>query len=149
MADTSIIFHGAETRSNVLDLMRKSSVFVAPYIQEPFGIAPVEALVSGAIPIVTDMGGLKDNFSDIEADMISGNAIVMGNNYSEFTEKISLDLLQRNLVNAARRAYGIVGEKIGSIAGGLIINNGRNQAKTGRWSIERCVDNYVDIYRGN
>lgn len=151
MKSDSIFFDGLKNRVGALEMMRKSSVFIAPYVEEePFGIAPIEALVSGAIPVVTDTVGLKDNFSDIEQDMKNGNAVVMGDNWRRCSsaEKISLDGLRNDIVEGAKRAYRLSGDKIGSFAGAAIINNGRSQAKSGRWSIDKCVNDYLDIYRG-
>lgn len=41
-------------RDDVPDLMRRSDVFVLPSIEEGFGLVCVEALASGAVPLVSD-----------------------------------------------------------------------------------------------
>ncbi|MDP8888184.1 MAG: glycosyltransferase, partial [Thermoproteota archaeon] len=41
----------------LLDLMRRSKVYVHPLPGEPFGISTVEAMSAGIIPVVPDIGG--------------------------------------------------------------------------------------------
>jgi glycosyltransferase involved in cell wall biosynthesis len=41
----------------LLDLMRKSKVYIHPLPGEPFGISTVEAMSAGMIPVVPDIGG--------------------------------------------------------------------------------------------
>jgi glycosyltransferase involved in cell wall biosynthesis len=43
--------------SKLLKLMQESKVYLHPLIGEPFGISTVEAMSSGLIPVVTDVGG--------------------------------------------------------------------------------------------
>jgi len=41
----------------LLDLMRRSKVYVHPLPGEPFGISTVEAMSAGIVPVVPDIGG--------------------------------------------------------------------------------------------
>ena len=43
--------------SKLFKLMQESKVYLHPLIGEPFGISTVEAMSSGLIPVVTDVGG--------------------------------------------------------------------------------------------
>jgi glycosyltransferase involved in cell wall biosynthesis len=43
--------------SKLLELMRESKVYLHPLVGEPFGISTVEAMSSGLIPVVPDIGG--------------------------------------------------------------------------------------------
>jgi alpha-1,2-mannosyltransferase len=43
--------------SRLLDLMRESKVYFHPLLGEPFGISTVEAMSSGLIPVVPNIGG--------------------------------------------------------------------------------------------
>ena len=44
----------------LLDLMRRSKVYVHPLPGEPFGISTVEAMSAGIIPVVPDIGGHRE-----------------------------------------------------------------------------------------
>jgi glycosyltransferase involved in cell wall biosynthesis len=43
--------------NKLLNFMRESKVYLHPLVGEPFGISTVEAMSSGLIPVVPDMGG--------------------------------------------------------------------------------------------
>ena len=44
----------------LLELMRKSKVYLHPFAGEPFGISTVEAMSAGLIPVVPDEGGYTE-----------------------------------------------------------------------------------------
>ena len=62
MGLTNIVFHRDLPRRDQLEIYSRSKVYVHPMIGEHFGIAVVEAMASGLIPIVHKSGG---TWSDI------------------------------------------------------------------------------------
>ena len=143
-SDESIKCHGYMDRGSVIDLLKRSSVFLAPYTDiEPFGIVPIEALACGAVPVVSNVGGMSDNFVDIEKSS-KGNAIVISeinnssiNDNGDFSDAI---------VKSAERAHFCVDHSFGCFAGAGLINNGLQQIADGKWSIEKCAKGYEEVY---
>lgn len=52
-----VLFEKNVRFDRLLDLMRKSKVYLHPLPGEPFGISTVEAMSAGIIPVVPDVGG--------------------------------------------------------------------------------------------
>lgn len=63
-------------KKKTLFLLAASDYFLLPSVEEPCGLMPMLASVFGAIPIVSSVGGLKDNFNQ-------KNSIVVNNNLQE------------------------------------------------------------------
>ena len=59
----SVEFLGLQTPDKVAHLMRKSSVFVLPSLEEGLGVVLLEALASGTPCIGSDVGGIPDVIS--------------------------------------------------------------------------------------
>lgn len=57
-------------------LVSSADFYLNPSLYEPCGLMPMTASLYGAIPIVSQVGGLKDNFNQ-------NNAIIIENNLSE------------------------------------------------------------------
>jgi glycosyltransferase involved in cell wall biosynthesis len=55
---------GALPHSDILALMRRSAIFAAPSRYEPFGLAVVEAAISGAALVVADIATFRELWSD-------------------------------------------------------------------------------------
>jgi glycogen(starch) synthase len=53
-----VLYLGALSRAQVLERMRSSRSFVFPSLNEPFGLAGLEAMASGAVLIHSDRGGM-------------------------------------------------------------------------------------------
>jgi glycosyltransferase involved in cell wall biosynthesis len=99
----------------LLDLMKRSKVYFHPLAGEPFGIAIVEAMASGLIPIVSTIGGSSEfvpseyQYHTIQqaADMIANilgeinddNALARSDRISNIVSKFSIQSYKKNLNN--------------------------------------------------
>ena len=54
-----------------------ADVFVMPSRFEPCGLAQMQAMRYGTLPLVTDVGGLHDTVVDIDADSANGTGVVI------------------------------------------------------------------------
>jgi glycosyltransferase involved in cell wall biosynthesis len=98
-----------------LDLMKRSKVYFHSLAGEPFGIAIVEAMASGLVPIVPTIGGSSEfvpseyQYHTIQqaADMIANilgeinddNALVRSDKISNTVSKFSVQSYKKNLNN--------------------------------------------------
>jgi glycosyltransferase involved in cell wall biosynthesis len=55
---------GALSEEQVLALFRRSSVYVACSVYEPFGLAPLEAALCGCAVVANDIGSLREVWGD-------------------------------------------------------------------------------------
>ena len=99
----------------LLDLMKKSKVYFHPLAGEPFGIAIVEAMASGLVPIVPTIGGSSEfvpseyqyhtiqQAADIIANILNEindeNALARSNRISNTVFKFSIQSYKKNLNN--------------------------------------------------
>jgi glycosyltransferase involved in cell wall biosynthesis len=99
----------------LLDLMKKSKLYFHPLAGEPFGIAIVEAMASGLIPIVPTVGGSSEfvpseyQYHTIQqaADIISNvlneinddNTLARCDKISNILSKFSIQSYKKNLNN--------------------------------------------------
>jgi hypothetical protein len=56
----NVIFHINATQSEKIAVMNRSKFFLHPNINEPFGIATVESILAGSLPLVHNSGGQKE-----------------------------------------------------------------------------------------
>lgn len=83
-------------------LFAGGDLFAMPSRFEPCGLAQMQAMRYGTLPVVTDVGGLHDTVTDIDAAPTAGTGIVAG----EVSAIGVLDALHRGVrawSNAARR----------------------------------------------
>lgn len=81
----------------LLELMRKSKVYLHPFAGEPFGISTVEAMSAGLIPVVPDEGGYTEFVPEYyqfhthqqAADIISKILIASDNNMQTERDQLS------------------------------------------------------------
>lgn len=52
--------HGAVERAEVDRLMQRASIYVAPSLYEPFGLAPLEAALQGCALVLSDIGSFRE-----------------------------------------------------------------------------------------
>jgi len=99
----------------LLDLMKRSKVYFHPLAGEPFGIAIVEAMASGLVPIVPTIGGSSEfvpseyQYHTIQqaADIISNllyeinddNMLARSDRISNTVSKFSIQSYKKNLNN--------------------------------------------------
>jgi glycosyltransferase involved in cell wall biosynthesis len=99
----------------LLELMKRSKVYFHPLAGEPFGIAIVEAMASGLIPIVPTIGGSSEfvpseyqydtiqQAADIIANILNEinyhNALVRSDKISNLVSKFSTQSYKKNLNN--------------------------------------------------
>jgi glycosyltransferase involved in cell wall biosynthesis len=99
---------------SLLDLMKKSKVYFHPLAGEPFGIAIVEAMASGLIPIVPMIGGSSEfvpseyqyhtiqQAADIIANIlneIDDDVVLIRDKISNIVSKFSIQTYKKNLNN--------------------------------------------------
>ncbi len=63
-ASANLHFVGALTETQLLTLFWASSVYIAPSIYEPFGLAPLEAALCGCAILANDIPSLREVWSD-------------------------------------------------------------------------------------
>jgi glycosyltransferase involved in cell wall biosynthesis len=98
----------------LLDLMKRSKVYFHPLAGEPFGIAIVEAMASGLIPIVPTIGGSSEfvpseyqyhtiqQAADIIANILNGindDGVLVRDKISNIVSKFSIQSYKKNLNN--------------------------------------------------
>ncbi|WP_370326610.1 glycosyltransferase [Euzebya sp.] len=86
-------------------LLRRASVFVLPSLDESFGIAVVEAMAYGAVPIVTPEVGAASILSGTQSGVVTeGSAEALGKALLNLLERPGmLSDMRRNGVAAARQ----------------------------------------------
>ncbi|MGC2575271.1 MAG: glycosyltransferase, partial [Candidatus Nitrosopolaris sp.] len=125
----------------LLDLMKRSKVYFHPLAGEPFGIAIVEAMASGLVPIVPTIGGSSEfvpseyQYHTIQqaADMIANilgeinddNALARSDRISNIVSKFSIQSYKKNLNNIID--YVIKTSKVGKA---VILNKTRTRPAT-------------------
>ena len=105
-----------------------SDLFVMPSRFEPCGLAQMQAMAYGTIPVVTDVGGLHDTVFDADRTPDRGNGFV-----SEVVSGSGLvDALHR-----AVRAWSVKKRRASIMANGA----------TADWSWDGPAKRYADLYR--
>jgi starch synthase len=75
-APTQIAFHRGYDEGLAHRLFAGGDLFLMPSRFEPCGLAQMQAMRYGTIPIVTDVGGLHDTVLDIDLDPVLGTGAV-------------------------------------------------------------------------
>ena len=57
---TGVLFTGFLDRKGVKRILKASDIFIMPSVSEPFGIAPLEAMAYGVIPIISKNSGVAE-----------------------------------------------------------------------------------------
>ncbi len=107
-----------------------SDLYVMPSRFEPCGLAQMQAMAYGTIPVVTDVGGLHDTVFDADADVTSDH----GNGF------VSSAVSAAGLVDAFHRAirgWSVKKRRAAIIANGMNVD----------WSWDGPAERYVDLYR--
>lgn len=98
--------------SRLLELMGRSKVFLHPLAGEPFGIAIVEAMSAGLIPVVPHVGGNTEfvpkdyqfrtfeEAANIVARHVSASDMQERHRVSEIASQFSVDNYKKNLASA-------------------------------------------------
>jgi starch synthase len=72
-----LVFHRGYDEELAHLITAGADLFLMPSRFEPCGLAQMQALAYGTLPIVTDVGGLHDTVADIDARPSSGTGVVM------------------------------------------------------------------------
>jgi len=119
--ENRVAFLGA--RRDVPDLMRAADVFVLPSRFEGFGLVVAEAMASGTLVVATDAGGV--------AEVLDGTGIVVPPGDED---ALAAGLLEAFSMDPQRTA--------------ALTASARRRAEN-RLDIERSVDTWLELYRGN
>src|SRR5215469_12303225 len=125
----------------LLDLMKRSKVYFHPLAGEPFGIAIVEAMASGLVPIVPTIGGSSEfvpseyqyhtiqQAADIIANILNEindeNALARSNRISNTVFKFSIQSYKKNLNNIIDYVV-----KTSKVEEAVILNKTRTRSET-------------------
>lgn len=110
-------------------LFGASDLFVMPSRFEPCGLAQMQAMRYGSLPIVTDVGGLHDTVIDADTDPVNGTGFV------------SRAVSAAGIVDAMHRATRTWQTKVRRTT---LIRN----AMTIDWSWDAPAAAYMDLYAG-
>jgi starch synthase len=105
-----------------------SDLFVMPSRFEPCGLAQMQAMAYGTIPVVTDVGGLHDTVIDADRDPDAGNGFS--------TEVVSA----AGLVDALHRA--VRGWSVKKRRATIVTNGSSTD-----WSWDGPAARYIELYR--
>ncbi len=75
-ANPSVAFHAGHDDRLAHRLFGAADLLLMPSRFEPCGLAQMQAMRYGALPVVTDVGGLHDTVVDIDADPRKGTGVV-------------------------------------------------------------------------
>lgn len=121
-------FHDGYDESLSHRVFGASDMYLMPSRFEPAGLTQMQAMRYGAIPVVTDVGGLSDTVSDADAAHELGNGFV--------AESVSSEAV----AEAMRRALDAWGNRERWCS---IVANGMAHD----WSWEAPARQYLDVYR--
>ena len=106
-----------------------SDCYLMPSRFEPCGLAQMQAMAYGTIPIVTDVGGLHDTVTDPSDDTES------------WTGFVSTEVSTAGLVDAMHRATNTFRNKV-------IWRAAQRRAMTIDWSWKAPAQRYIELYEG-
>jgi starch synthase len=109
------------------ELFAGGDIFVMPSRFEPCGLAQMQAMAYGTIPVVTQVGGLVDTVVDADADRAHGNG---------FTTPVDTP----GLVDALHRAVRALAHKRRRTPI-------QRRGMTADWSWDRPAAEHIEIYR--
>lgn len=92
--------YGPMPHDKIRDLLRRTTLFVMPSVEEGWPIAIMEAISSGCIPIISDAVALVD-----EIPFLDENMIFESSNEYALREKIEFFLDNREQLELARRRF--------------------------------------------
>jgi len=109
-------------------IMAGSDLVLIPSRFEPCGLTQMQAMSYGAIPVVTNVGGLRDTVIDLDHDKRRGTGFVAGrSDTASVTETLCRAV--RGWQNPDRRARA------------------QRRGMTSDWSWDRPAANHIEIYR--
>lgn len=109
--EKNLTIHGALKPTEVADVLRNSDVFLLPTRIEGFGLAVVEAMLCGSVPVVTNISGITDQLFEngqsgflAERDDVAGfaGAILTIISTPEYCQVLSLCTSQDGLNRFSR-----------------------------------------------
>ncbi len=69
-----LVHHGQMSNTEVRSWMEKATIFVAPSVYEPFGLAPLEASLNGCALLLSDIGSFRELWNGCAEFFPSGDA---------------------------------------------------------------------------
>lgn len=106
--DGSVVYVGEVTREMKAELLSQAQLYVQPSSYEGFGLAVVEAMASGCVPVVSPSGALPEVVGD-------EGILVAGRSAEDFAREILQQLdnprLQEARVSASVRASALFGRE--------------------------------------
>lgn len=112
-------FYDSLPRTEVIELMNKSKLYIQNSLFESFGLSPLEALFSGCDMIITETQGICDLFEDVDREsfiIADSNSVyeiidIIKKCEKRSNNKLLLDHFDKNLVKpscVAKRLYEIL-----------------------------------------
>ncbi|MEO6124601.1 MAG: glycogen/starch synthase [Ilumatobacteraceae bacterium] len=123
-----VSFHNGYDEGLAHRMFAGSDVFVMPSRFEPCGLAQMQAMRYGTLPLVTDVGGLHDTVTDIDAFPTTGTGVVVA-------EPSAIALLDG--IHRIARAHSNSRRRTAMRKRGMAID----------WSWEQPAGRHVDWYR--
>jgi starch synthase len=109
-------------------LFAGGDLLLMPSRFEPCGLAQMQAMRYGTLPVVTDVGGLHDTVIDLDADAVRGNGVV------------ALDVSPMGVLDALHRATRVHADRDRRDAARL-------RGMTADWSWDEPAAEHVALYR--
>jgi glycosyltransferase involved in cell wall biosynthesis len=116
----NVVFLGHQRRSRLRSLFARAGAYAAPSVYEPFGLAPLEAALSGCALIVSDIPSFEEVWRDAPIYFASKSS----DDLARAIRLVTAD--SRIRTQAAERAY---------------------ERAHGRFTAEKMVDQYEHLYK--
>jgi len=150
MTPKNVQYVGELSRTDAIKLLTQSDAFLSASLHAPFEYMPIEALASGAVPILTNVGAHRENFDNVRAnDNYKGTAVIMhtiNDNLLKIETYVeTIERLRQSIVEAVTFTAKAITEQ--GLREKVRANFESRMASDNPWSIDRFVQDYELAYR--